>query len=273
MRIAMIGIKALPPKYSGFETAADEIARRLVQLGHQVVVYNRRGLSTHHGTDYHGVRLVTLPTVQTKNLSAIVHSALSTLNVVFRRVDVVHYFITGTTLFAFLPRLVGMKVVCSVDGTDWQRAKWSWVARAYLRLSERLAAWFCNALISDSREVQDYYKKKYRVDSSLITYGVRESTGNGREWLDRLGLTPREYVLFVGRLVPENCVHHLIAAFEHVRTDKKLVIVGDDPWGKDIHTPPEIHPRSANHFYRWNLRRWLSPNCRKMPIASYCLTK
>ncbi len=232
MRIAMIGIKALPPKYSGFETAADEIARRLVQLGHQVVVYNRSGLSTHHGTDYHGVQLVTLPTVQTKNLSAIVHSALSTLNVVFRRVDVVHYFITGTTLFAFLPRLVGMKVVCSVDGTDWQRAKWSWVARAYLRLSERLAAWFCNALISDSREVQDYYKKKYRIDSSLITYGVRESTGNGREWLDRLGLTPREYVLFVGRLVPENCVHHLIAAFEHIRTDKKLVIVGDDPWGK-----------------------------------------
>jgi glycosyltransferase involved in cell wall biosynthesis len=233
MRIAMIGIKALPPQYSGFETAADEISRRLVKLGHQVVVYNRSGLSTHRGNDYHGVRLVTLPTVQTKNLSAIVHSALATLNVLFRQVDVVHYFITGTTLFAFLPRLLGMKVVCSVDGTDWQRAKWSRLARAYLRLSERLAALFCNGLIADSCEVQDYYRKEYGVDATLITYGVRESDSAGQDWLERFGLRPREYVLFVGRLVPENCVHHLIAAFEQVRTDKKLVIVGDDPWGKE----------------------------------------
>jgi glycosyltransferase involved in cell wall biosynthesis len=144
----------------------------------------------------------------------------------------VHYFITGTTLFALLPRLAGMKVVCSVDGTDWQRAKWSRLARAYLRLSERLAAWFCNTLIADSREVQEYYQKEYGVDARLITYGVRESDSAGREWLERFGLRAREYVLFVGRLVPENCVHHLIAAFEQIRTDKKLVIVGDDPWGK-----------------------------------------
>ncbi len=107
------------------------------------------------------------------------------------------------------------------------------MARAYLRLSEQLAAWFCNALISDSREVQDYYQRKYGVDSTLITYGVRESDGGGREWLERFGLSSREYVLFVGRLVPENCVHHLIAAFEKIRTDKKLVVVGDDPWGKE----------------------------------------
>jgi glycosyltransferase involved in cell wall biosynthesis len=233
MRINMIGLKALPPQYSGFETAADEISRRLVELGHQVVFYNRKGLSTHRGDDYHGVRLVTLPTIQTKNLSTIVHSFLATLHVLFHPVDVVHYFITGTTLFAFLPRLAGMKVVCSVDGTDWQRAKWSWPARTYLRLSERIAVWFCNALIADSREVQEYYREKYHSETKLITYGIRESNGVGGEWLERLNLSPQDYVLFVGRLVPENCVHHLVAAFEQVRTDKKLVIVGDDPWGKE----------------------------------------
>jgi len=232
MRLAMLCIKGLPPRYSGFETAVDEISRRLVQFGHEVVVYNRTGLSTHPGKDYHGVQLVTLPTVQTKNLSAIVHSALSTLNVLFRPVDVVHYFITGTTLFAFLPRLFGKKVVCSVDGTDWQRAKWGRLARAYLKLSERLAVLFCNAIIADSREVQDYYREKYGVDATLITYVVHDSVSTRGEWLERLGLSPREYVLFVGRLVPENCVHHLIAAYQQLRTDKKLVIVGDDPWGK-----------------------------------------
>jgi len=233
MRIAMIGIKALPPKYGGFETAADEISRRLVKLGHEVVVYNRSGLSIHKGVDYEGVRLITLPTVHRKNLSAIVHSALATLHVLLHPVDIVHYFISGTTLFALLPRFAGMKVVCSVDGTDWQRAKWSRLARTYLRLSERLAVWFCNALIADSREVQNYYRKKYQVESALITYGMRDSDSAGLEWLERFGLRPREYVLFVVRFVPENCILHLVAAFEHVRTCNKLVIVGDDPWGKE----------------------------------------
>src|SRR5690348_5888556 len=80
MRIAMIGLKALPPRYGGFETAADEIGRRLVKLGHEVIVYNRSGLSAHRGKKYEGIRLVTLPTIQTKNLSAIVHSFLSSVH-------------------------------------------------------------------------------------------------------------------------------------------------------------------------------------------------
>jgi glycosyltransferase involved in cell wall biosynthesis len=126
-----------------------------------------------------------------------------------------------------------MKVVCSVDGTDWQRSKWGAFARWYLRFSERLAILFCHRLIGDSREVVRYYREVYGASASLITYGIRESRSEGLEWLDRFALKPREYVLFVGRLVPENNIHHLIQAFERTNTDKKLVIVGDDPWEKD----------------------------------------
>lgn len=233
MRIAMIGLKALPPRYGGFETAADEIGRRLVKLGHEVIVYNRSGVSVHRGADYEGIRLINLPTIQSKNLSAIVHSLLSSLHVVLKRPDVVHYFITGTTLFAPIPQLFGAKVVCSVDGTDWQRKKWGRLASWYLRFSERLACWFCDGLVSDSREVQAYYHARYRAQSSFIPYGMRESGENGVEALDRLGLKPRQYMLFVGRLVPENNVHVLIRAFEYVNTDMKLAIVGDDPWGHE----------------------------------------
>src|SRR5208282_1432168 len=132
-----------------------------------------------------------------------------------------------------IPRLLGMKVVCSVDGTDWQRTKWGKVARWYLRFSERLAVLFCHGLIADSREVVRYYREVYGASSSLITYGIRETTSHGLEWLDRFALLPKEYVLFVGRLVPENNIHQLIRAFEQTKTEKKLVIVGHDPWEKD----------------------------------------
>jgi glycosyltransferase involved in cell wall biosynthesis len=233
MRIAMIGIKAIPARSGGFETAVDEISRGLVRLGHHVVVYNRSGMSDHPSSNYQGVELRTLPTVKSKNLSTIVHSFLATMHLAFHRVDVVHYFITGTTLFAPIPRLLGMKVVCSVDGTDWQRSKWGKFARLYLKLSERLAVLFCHRLISDSRDVARYYRDVYGAPSNIITYGIRETTATGLDWLDRFSLKPRDYVLFVGRLVPENNIHLLIRAFEQTKTDKKLVIVGDDPWEKE----------------------------------------
>ena len=232
MKIAMIGIKAIPARFGGFETAVDHISRGVVKLGHEVVVYNRAGMSVCSDSDYEGVRLIALPTVKSKNLSTIVHALLATAHVVFRRADVVHYFTTGTTLFAPIPRLLGMKVVCSVDGTDWQRRKWGRFARWYLRFSERLAVLLCNGLVADSGVVGRYYKERYGAESCLIAYGMREATLQGNEWLERFGLEPRKYVLFVGRLVPENNVHDLIRAFESVTTAHKLVIVGDDPWEK-----------------------------------------
>jgi glycosyltransferase involved in cell wall biosynthesis len=230
LKIAMIGIKAIPARDGGFETAVDEMSRGMVNCGHDVVVYNRSGMSILPGNDYEGVQLVTLPTLKSKNLSTIVHAFLASMHVAFHHVDVVHYFITGTTLFAPIPRLLGMKVVCSVDGTDWQRGKWGKFARWYLKLSESLAVRFSNALVSDSKNVKRYYRDVYHADSSLITYGIRDIPVTGREWLDRFSLQSREYVLFVGRLVPENNIHHLIRAFEQTTTNKKLVIVGADPW-------------------------------------------
>jgi glycosyltransferase involved in cell wall biosynthesis len=233
LRVAMIGIKAIPARFGGFETAADEISRGLVRLGYNVRVYNRSGMSPISGSSYEGVDLVTLPTAKSKNLSTIVHVFLCTFHVLTHRVDVVHYFTTGATLFAPLLRLLGIKVVCSVDGTDWQRAKWGRLARWYLRFSERWAVLFCHGLISDSTEVMCYYRQNFGADSSCIVYGMREHISKQRDVLDRFGLGERDYVLFVGRLVPENNVHLLIRAFESTVTDRKLVIVGDDPWEKD----------------------------------------
>jgi len=233
MRIAMIGIKAIPARFGGFETAVDELSRGLVRLGHRVRVYNRSAMATSPSTDYEGVELVNLPTVKSKNLSTIVHAFLCTLHVLFHRVDVVHYFTTGVTLFAPLPRLFGMKVVCSVDGTDWQRAKWGRFPRWYLRFSEKLAVLCCQGLISDSKDVMRYYQQSYGAASSCIVYGTCEQRSQQKDVLDRFQLRSKNYVLFVGRLVPENNVHHLVSAFEKISTDQKLVIVGDDPWEKE----------------------------------------
>jgi len=229
----MIGIKAIPARFGGFETAVDQISRGLAKTGHHVIVYNRAGMSVHGKKFYEGVELTTLPTFRSKNFSTICHAFICTLHVMFRRVDIVHYFTAGAALFAPLPRLLGKKVVCSVDGTDWQRAKWGNFARRYLRLSEQLAVWFCHGLISDAREVMEYYLRSYGAASTCITYGMQEQRSEADDVLEHFDLHNREYVLFVGRLVPENNLHQLVNAFERVATQKKLVIVGSDPWERE----------------------------------------
>ena len=228
MKIAMLGTRGIPANYSGFETAVEELSIRLVERGHEVVVYCRSHMVKFEGSTYKGVRLVKLPTIAHKHLDTFVHTGASTLHLLAKeRADVALYFIAGNSPFSFLPRIIGMPTALNVDGLDSKRAKWSRGAQAYLRFAEKLAPRAASVVIADSREIQRYYEEKFGVKSVFIPYGAEMKDVPGTKWLDEFGLKPREYVLFVGRLVPENCPDVLIEAYKRLNTEKKLVIVGD----------------------------------------------
>lgn len=233
MKIAMMGTRGIPASYSGFETCVEELGARLVTRGHQVTVYCR----SHHikltERYYKGMELVRLPTIQNKYLDTIVHTFLSTLHGSFRRYDVVLMFIVGNSLVSWIPRLTGKKVVLNVDGLDWQRQKWPVWARKYIQLSEYLATILPNAIVTDSRVMERYYLEKYGKPSVCIAYGSDVQRAAPGKYLERFGLEARKYVLFVGRLVPENCAHHLVEAFAGLDTDMKCVIVGDAPYAEE----------------------------------------
>jgi glycosyltransferase involved in cell wall biosynthesis len=230
MKIAAIGIKGIPACFGGFETVVEELSTGLVERGHQVTVYNRTNNISFKEKYYKGIKLVRLPTLHSKNFSTIFHAFLSTLYVLFTDVDIVHFYTTGTTIFAPLPRLFGMKTVCSVDGFDWKRKKWGRLASLYIRLSEYFASKFTDVLIADAEVIKEYYLERYNTPSAMIRYGAKIEESRNPGWIKRFDLERERYILFVGRLVPENNIHYLIEAFEKVKTEKKLVIVGDDPW-------------------------------------------
>jgi glycosyltransferase involved in cell wall biosynthesis len=235
MRIAMLGTRGIPASYSGFETCVEELGYRLVERGHDVTVYCR----SHHikltDSYYRGMRLVRLPTVQNKFLDTIVHSFLSSLHASFRDLDVALFFIAGNSLVTFIPRLAGKKVVLNVDGLDWKREKWNSLAKRYIRFAEYLATIFPHEMVTDSRVVQTYYLKKHGRLSTYIAYGGDIQAAPAGKYLEEYGLQKHRYVLFVGRLVPENCAHHLVDAFKRVDPPPgfKCVIVGDAPYADD----------------------------------------
>lgn len=233
MKIALLGTRGVPASYSGFETCVEQLGKRLVQRGHAVTVYCRKHHITYPEDTYLGMRLVKLSTIPNKYLDTIVHSFLSSLHALPQRYDIALYFIAGNSLVSWIPRLVGSKTVLNVDGLDWKREKWPWWAKKYIQFSERLATFVPNRYLTDSHVVQDYYQQTYGSQPPYIPYGSEVEILPPGETLAQFELEAGKYVLFVGRLVPENCAHHLISAFRQLDTDMKCVIVGDAPYASE----------------------------------------
>jgi len=233
MRIALLGTRGIPASYSGFETCVEQLGQRLAARGHQVSVYCRSHHITYPGTHYKGMRLIKLPTIANKYLDTIVHSFLSSLHALTQGYDIGLYFIAGNSPVTWIPRLVGTKTILNVDGLDWKREKWPALAKKYIQLAEALATWLPTTYLTDSRVVQGYYHDRFGETPTYIPYGSEVEIVPPGETLAHFGLERGKYILFVGRLVPENCAHHLVEAFRGLQTDKKCVIVGDAAYAQD----------------------------------------
>jgi glycosyltransferase involved in cell wall biosynthesis len=171
--------------------------------------------------------------VTNKYLDTFVHSFISSLHALTQGYDVALYFIAGNSLVSWIPRLARQVSVLNVDGLDWKRQKWPPLAKRYIRFAERMSKFLPTAIITDSRSVQSYYRDVYGAESVYIAYGADVPRRPPGGVLARYGLEPGRYVLFVGRLVPENCAHHLVEAFSGLRTDLRCVIVGDAAYAQD----------------------------------------
>lgn len=233
MKIALLGTRGVPASYSGFETCVEQLGQRLAARGHEVTVYCRSHHITYAGREYKGMRLVKLPTIANKYLDTIVHSFLSSLHGLFQGFDIGLYFIAGNSPVTWIPRLVGTRTLLNVDGLDWRREKWPALAKKYIQFAEYLATILPTDYLTDSRHVQQYYKEQFRSEPAYIPYGSDVEILPPGETLAKFGLEAGKYVLFVGRLVPENCAHHLVEAFRELKTDLKCVVVGDAPYAEE----------------------------------------
>jgi glycosyltransferase involved in cell wall biosynthesis len=233
MNIAIMGIRGIPANYGGFETFAEQMAPRLVERGHQVTVYGRSNIIDHKDKYYKGVRLVILPTISHKYLDTVAHTFLCSLHALKERYDAILYCNSANAYSSWIPRVVGTPTAINVDGLEWQRGKWNVLGQWFYKISEWLSTWMASEVITDARGIEKYYLKKIKKVSTFIPYGSPTGRVETTEVLERFNLKPRDYVLYVSRLEPENNAHLVVKAFEEVNTDKKCVIVGDAPYNAE----------------------------------------
>lgn len=234
MKIAMLGHKRIPSREGGVEIVVEELATRMVQRGHEVVAYNRKGKHVSDDTyslsnmkEYKGVQIRQVPTIDKKGLNALIYSIFASVRATFGRYDVIHYHAEGSCAMLWLPKLFHVRTVATIHGLDWQRAKWGGFATRYLKWGEKMAAKKADQIIVLSRNMQRYFKETYGRDTVYIPNGLPMPYRREPSLItEKYGLHKEEYILFLARIVPEKGVHYLIDAFRQVDTPKKLVIAG-----------------------------------------------
>jgi glycosyltransferase involved in cell wall biosynthesis len=240
LKIALVGTRGVPARYGGFETCVEEVGRRLVARGHEVVVYCRaQENSVRTEKEYLGMQLVHLPAPRKRTLETICHTGLSVGHILSHSVDAAIVFNAANSPWLPLLRLARIPVATHVDGLEWKRAKWGRWGRKYYRFAESMAVRWSDSLIADAVGIQDYYRTEFDASCELITYGAPLLDSGESRRLAELNLEPGNYDLVVARFEPENHVDLIVGGFVSSSTQRPLVVVGSAPYAKR-HTR-EIH--------------------------------
>lgn len=231
MNIAMLGHKRVPSREGGIEIVVEELSTRMAAIGHSVTCFNRKGKHV-SGADiqklkeYKNVKIKEVFTIDRKGLAAMTSSFFACLKAGFGKYDIVHINAEGPAFFSFIPKLLGKKVIVTIHGLDWDRAKWGKFASWYIRTGEKNAVRFADEIIVLSEGVKEYFWNTYKRETRFIPNGVNKPEIREVYEIKKFGLEKDEYVLYLGRIVPEKGEHYLIEAFKKINTDKKLVIAG-----------------------------------------------
>lgn len=263
MRIGMVGTRGVPARYGGFETCVEEVGRRLVERGHEVVVYCR-GDRQAASDSYLGMRCVHLPAARKRTLETLTHTAASVAHLAKQRVDVAFVFNAANAPLLPAIRALRIPVATHVDGLEWKRSKWSGTGKRYYRGAEALAVRWSDALIADAQGIVDYYGEQFSASTELISYGAPLIAPPPNR-LPELGLQPRSFHLVVARFEPENHVLEIVQGYARSPATIPLVVVGSAPYSDDytrrVHEAADSRVRFVGGVWDQELLDQLYTHC------------
>ena len=265
LKLAILGTRGVPPRYGGFETFAAELGRRLVQRGHEVSVYCReplirpsatfsptsgekaleiprpakRGEGPRSGGEgqrdtWEGIQRIVLPAARHKDFETVTHASLSALDATLRDFDAV--LVCNAANAFVLPILAAARIpaAINVDGIERKRRKWNLAGKAVYTIGESLSVVFARAIIADAEVIADYYHTRFGIDPVMIPYGSEMPDEAGTDVLERLGVEPQHYLLYVSRFEPENNPLEVVASYAKIADAPPLLMVGEGKYAPEI---------------------------------------
>lgn len=239
MKIIVTGTRGIPNVMGGVETHCEELFPRLAERGFDVTVIRRSNYVKDSLTTWKGVKLVNIDSPKRKSFEAIIHTFRAVNRAKRLGADILHIHAIGPALLVPYAKILGMKVVFTHHGPDYDRDKWGITAKAVLKLGERFGCLFADEVIVISDVIRRSIKQKYNRTRHvhLIYNGVsRPEMCDCPEYFHELGIEEGKYILGMCRFVPEKNLHHLIDAYAKMKnapSDIRLVLAGDTDFEDD----------------------------------------
>lgn len=228
MKIFVTGTRGIPEIPGGVEKHCQELYPLIVANGYNVILATRIPYVVTKESVWQGILLKHIFAPHKRSLEAIVHTFLAVIKARLIGVDIVHVHAAGPGLMVPLARLLGLKVVWTNHGPDYDRGKWGGIAKKMLRLGEWFGGKFANEVIVISTVIRDIVQLRCTRDSHIIYNGVSLPEKSIRtNHLRELNIVSGKYVLAVARFVPEKGLHDLLEAFAQVSGNYQLVLAGD----------------------------------------------
>ncbi len=228
LSIGIIGTRGIPNQYGGYEAAVQELAPRLVEMGHQLVVYCS-SLQKTNPVSWKGVKLVYSLDPENKlgSFGQFIYDMISNIKSKKNNHDVIFHM--GYTSDSLWVRLWDKRAthITNMDGMEWMRSKYSPKVRSFLKKAEQWAAVHSKTLIADSHGIKDYLEENYDIPVAHITYGVTIPEEFNGSVLKEFNLIPYKYDLIVARIVPENNIEMIISAKINSDDEIPLIIYGN----------------------------------------------
>ena len=241
MKIVVTGTRGIPNIMGGVETHCEELFPRIAKRGFDVTVIRRTDYVKDDLKEWNGVNLVNIDSPKKKSFEAIIHTFRAINEAKRLKADILHIHAIGPALLVPYAKILGMKVVFTHHGPDYDRDKWGFAAKTMLKLGERMGCMFADEVIVISDVIRNLIKRKYNRTSHvhLIYNGVSQpEICDYPEYFNELGIEKGKYILGMCRFVPEKNLHHLVEAFTKVKSrneveDIKLVLAGDTDFEDD----------------------------------------
>lgn len=224
-----MGTRGVPPRYGGFETFAAELGTRLVARGFEVTVYCRDD----GPREWNGIHRIVLPAIHHKYFETVSHTFLSAIDALGRGFDAILLCNAANAFVLPLLRAARIPVAINVDGIERRRRKWNLLGRAVYAAGESFSAQLASAVVADAEVIAEYYRTRHGVEPVVIPYGSEFPAEADSDVLQRLGLEPRRYILYVSRFEPENNPLEVVEAYEKI-DGPPLVMLGEALYAKDL---------------------------------------
>lgn len=223
MKIVVTGTRGIPNVMGGVETHCEELFPRIAAMGEDVTVIRRKSYVNDGLKEWKGVKLVDIETPKKKSFEAIIHTYRAINMAKKLGADILHIHAIGPALLTPYAKMLGMKVVFTHHGPDYDRDKWGKAAKMVLKLGERMGCMFADDVIVISDVIRNLIKEKYGRTKNvhLIYNGVSEpEICDYPEYFEELGIKKGRYILGMCRFVPEKNLHHLVEAFNIIKNEE-----------------------------------------------------